>query len=69
VKETRVRSVIKSINWRVVAVMNSFAVSLLFLDGFVAFKAAMLMNVTGLFLYYVFERVWNCIPWGRYVEN
>ena len=37
--ETKKRSLIKTIAWRVAA--------------------------TGFFIYYMYERVWNCIKWGK----
>ena len=49
--------------WRAVAILNSFAVlSLAYTES--SFWNAISMNITGFFIYYVYERVWNKIPNG-----
>jgi len=62
-KETKQRTLIKTVMWRVVAILNSFTVlSLAFTES--SFWNAISMNITGFFIYYVYERVWNKIPNG-----
>lgn len=67
IKETKKRSIFKSISWRMVAVINSWTV-LSF--GLVTsnFWNAIIMNVTGFLLFYIFERIWSKIDFGRYYE-
>ena len=63
-QETRVRSAIKSILWRVVATLNSFLV----LTSNVSnnnLRNAIYMNITGLVIYFLYERVWNKIKYGK----
>ena len=64
--ETKARSATKAILWRLVAVTNSFVISWLFFETIlVALGAAVAMNVTGLFIYYLYERAWNKVGWGK----
>lgn len=68
IKETKKRTIFKSISWRMVAVINSWTI-LSF--GLVTsnFWNAIIMNVTGFLLFYIFERIWSKIDFGRYYEK
>ena len=66
-KETRERSVRKSIGWRVVAFSNSWMVLALGLTDIPLYKAV-IMNVTGIVYFYLYERLWNKSQKGRYSE-
>ena len=64
--ETIKRTIIKTISWRVWATVLSFVVSYIFtgnisLSGGIA--AGTLVSHT--LAYYLHERVWNSIKWGR----
>ena len=59
-RETKTRSVRKSIGWRVVAFSNSWMVLAL---GFTD-----IMNVTGGVYFYLYERLWDKSQSGRYTE-
>jgi adenylylsulfate kinase len=63
-KETKKRTLIKTISWRFVAVLNSFLV-LTFSVTNNNFLNAVYMNITGFGIYYLFERVWNKIKYGK----
>mgnify|MGYP003326783185 CR=1 FL=1 len=67
-KETKKRSLFKTIAWRVVATLNSFLV-LLYFSGKVESNLglAIIMNITGFFVYYIYERIWNHIKWGKII--
>jgi uncharacterized membrane protein len=67
VVETKKRTAYKTISWRAVAILNSWAVLSLSLTNS-NFLNAVLMNVTGFFAFYFFERIWAKINYGRYVE-
>jgi len=68
--ETKTRSITKAILWRLVAVTNSFVISWLFFETIAAaLGAALAMNVTGLVIYYAYERVWNKIRWGKETQR
>ena len=66
-KETRERSVRKSIGWRIVAVINSYIILAMYFTDSPLYNA-IVMNITGAVLYYVYERLWNNSRKGRYLE-
>ena len=66
-KETRERSVRKSIGWRIVAVINSYIILAMYFTDSPLYNAIS-MNITGAILYYVYERLWNNSHIGRYKE-
>jgi uncharacterized membrane protein len=68
--ETKARSIAKTIGWRVVATTNSFVVSLLFFGELLAAgTAAVLMNISGFFIMYLWERIWNKVQWGKQLKS
>lgn len=67
IKETKKRTIFKSISWRMIAVMNSWVI-LSFGLASSNFWNAIFMNITGFILFYAFERLWNKINYGRYNE-
>ena len=64
--ETKIRSIIKTIVWRLIATLNSYFV-LLYLNESSRdnLYKAVYMNITGFFVYYFYERIWNFIKWGK----
>jgi len=66
-KETKKRTLIKTILWRAIATLNSFLVLCINLNN--NLKSAIVMNITGFFIYYVFERIFNKITWGKYEKS
>ncbi|WP_209405640.1 DUF2061 domain-containing protein [Pseudozobellia sp. WGM2] len=64
--EKPIRSVAKAVSWRVIGTLDTLLISYL-LTGEVAIAAsiASIDFVTKMFLYFVHERVWNKITWGR----
>lgn len=67
VKETKKRTVFKSITWRMVAIVNSWMVLILVQDPHTNFTKALIMNITGFLIFYVFERIWSKIKYGRII--
>ena len=65
VKETKKRSVFKSISWRAIAVFNSWTVLSLVSMGSGNLVKALIMNLSGFIIYYFFERIWSKIKYGR----
>ena len=63
-EETRVRSLTKTVSWRCCAVLNSFSI-LMMTPTSHPLTNALAMNVTGFLVFYLFERIWNQIKWGR----
>lgn len=63
--ETKTRSLLKTIFWRIVATLNSYFVLLTLSDpSHSNLLKAIAMNVTGFFVYYLYERIWTKIKYG-----
>jgi uncharacterized membrane protein len=64
--ETHLRSVLKAISWRTLGTLDTFAISW-FMTGRVAVAGSIagIEIVTKIAWYYLHERVWAIIPWGR----
>jgi len=65
--ETHSRSVVKAITWRVVAMSLTLAIAYAATDnidkaGGITITAGILSTV----FYYLHERLWNVISWGRH---
>ena len=67
IKETRERSIRKSVGWRVVAFSNSWMILSLGLTDIPLYNA-IIMNVLGIVYFYFYERLWNKSQKGRYSE-
>lgn len=67
-QETKSRSLLKTGAWRVIAVANSFTILSINITDH-AFKNAIAMNISGFFIYYIYERICNRIPYGKIEEN
>ena len=63
-QETRSRSTKKSITWRLIAFSNSWMILALGLTE-LPFGNAVIMNLTGMIMFYFHERVWNRVRSGR----
>ncbi len=64
-RETRKRSVAKSIVWRFICIVVSIVTSFLLTARWdVAVAIGSIYNVITIILYYFHERVWNRIKWG-----
>jgi adenylylsulfate kinase len=65
-KETNKRSIVKGITWRVVATTTTIAIVYFFFDRLdLAIAAGMIETVLKVGLYWVHERAWFKIRWGR----
>lgn len=64
--ETKKRTLVKAVLWRFIAFINSWVV-LQFLCFNSSFYSALAMNITGMVLFYVYERVCNFIKKGKYI--
>jgi uncharacterized membrane protein len=60
------RSLIKSLTWRIIALITTFA-SIYVVSGElkVAWIGTLLTNAVNFVLYYFHERAWNKTSWGR----
>lgn len=66
IREDKKRTMLKTVTWRIVAVFNSWIILSIGI-GNTNLQKALLMNSTGFFVFYFFERVWSKINYGRYV--
>jgi len=67
-QETRSRSTQKSITWRLIAFSNSWLILALGLTELPLWNA-IIMNVTGMVMFYFHERIWNKVKIGKYNES
>jgi uncharacterized membrane protein len=64
--ETHSRSVLKAVSWRALGTSDTFAISW-FMTGRaeIAGSIAAMEVVTKVAWYYLHERIWALVPWGR----
>ena len=64
--ESKFRSIVKSIAWRIIATLTTWAVAYYFI-GTISGSLEITLWAAGLsmVLYYIHERVWNKINWGK----
>jgi bifunctional enzyme CysN/CysC/sulfate adenylyltransferase subunit 1 len=64
--ETHARSIAKAISWRTAGSLDTFVITTLITGSSkIAGGVALTEVLTKCALYYVHERVWSLIPWGR----
>ena len=65
--ETHTRSVLKAVSWRTLGTLDTFVISW-FLTGHVALAGSIagFEFVTKIAWYYLHERIWAVIRWGRH---
>ena len=64
--ETHTRSILKAISWRTLGTLDTFAISWFFTGKVeIAGSIAGLEIVTKIAWYYLHERVWAAVSWGR----
>ena len=64
--ETHARSVIKAMTWRTLGTLDTFAISW-YLTGRLDMAGAIagFEFITKIAWYYLHERIWAAVPWGR----
>jgi uncharacterized membrane protein len=64
--ETKARSVVKTILWRVIATLITWAVLYMFTGQIrESIEITVVAAIAGIIAYYIYERVWNKINWGK----
>jgi uncharacterized membrane protein len=65
-KVDKSRSLVKSLTWRIIAVITTF-VSIYSVTGELKTASAgtVLTNTVNFIFYYYHERIWNKVHWGR----
>jgi len=65
-KETNKRSIVKGISWRVIATTTTIAIVYFFFDRLdLAIAAGMIETVLKVGLYWIHERMWFKVRWGK----
>lgn len=68
--DSNVRSIAKTVSWRLTGSFSTFVISYLVLGSFLVAGSIAIIQVTAnTILYYVHERIWNKIKWGRSIIN
>ena len=63
---TKSRSFTKSLTWRLIAIISTFVITYsMTMDLSFATSLTVVSNIINFILYYVHERVWLKITWGR----
>ncbi|MCC4211924.1 DUF2061 domain-containing protein [Leeuwenhoekiella parthenopeia] len=64
--EKPLRSIVKSISWRIVGTIDTVLISWIITGTLaLAFSIGAVELVTKMALYFFHERIWNTINWGR----
>lgn len=64
--DSPVRSLAKAISWRVTGTVDTFLISWLITgQALIASGIALTEIITKVFLFWLHERVWNRVKWGR----
>ncbi|MEK7509871.1 MAG: DUF2061 domain-containing protein [Patescibacteria group bacterium] len=64
--ETKTRSLVKTILWRIIATLVTWVVVFVFTGTAVeSLKITLVAAVASMTAYYVHERVWNVVRWGK----
>ena len=64
--ENPTRSLIKTISWRITGSFSTFLISYFILGSFlIAGSIAVVQITANTILYYLHERIWNRIYWGK----
>jgi uncharacterized membrane protein len=68
-REAHSRSFMKAVSWRITGSIDTFVLSWL-ITGSLKFAGGIASTemVTKIVLYYLHERVWHVVPWGRRIE-
>jgi uncharacterized membrane protein len=65
-KETKKRSIAKSIVWRIICIIVSIFISFVLTARWdLAVAIGTSYNIITMFLYYFHERIWNRVKWGK----
>ncbi len=66
-KETKIRSIVKTISWRILATLTTVTLVYIFIgDTTIAFTVGGIEVFLKMFIYFVHERVWDKLRFGRH---
>lgn len=65
-KISKKRSFAKSITWRIIAIFSTFVIGFAMTNSLeFAASLTLVSNIINFILYYIHERVWLQVKWGR----
>jgi uncharacterized membrane protein len=65
-EEKRIRSILKSITWRVIATLTTMVLVYVFTGDFIiSVSVGTVEMASKMVFYYLHERIWNFIGWGK----
>jgi len=65
-QENRKRSLVKTLAWKIIATLTTLFTVYWFTGTFVrSLKITIVAAIFGLIFFYIHERIWNKIKWGR----
>lgn len=68
--DSKLRSIVKGVSYRLLATCATFTVAFLLTgDASTALKVGLIDSVVKFAIYYLNERGWNQIKWGKIVAN
>ncbi|MGD1844705.1 MAG: DUF2061 domain-containing protein [Salibacteraceae bacterium] len=68
--DTPIRSLVKAFTWRAVGTLDTIAISWVLTNEFtIAFSIGSVELVTKMVLYYIHERAWVQVRWGKRTKN
>jgi uncharacterized membrane protein len=68
--DTAGRSLVKAVSWRITASLATFIISFFVSsDLSVAGVIASIQFVVNLILYFIHERIWNRVEWGKSINT
>jgi uncharacterized membrane protein len=69
-RDSNIRSLFKGISWRIIGTIDTFVLAYIYFGDYrIAAPIAATEVFTKVFLYYLHERIWNTISWGRNSGN
>ena len=68
IHETRKRSLVKAISFRILEVAFGTLILSSRMETSLALSYAVIIESMCMCLHYLFERGWNRVQWGRYIE-
>lgn len=64
-KETHLRSILKSVSWRILATITTIVLVYLFTKSAeLAFSIGAIEIISKMIIFYFHERIWNTFKWG-----
>jgi uncharacterized membrane protein len=64
--DTIVRSLVKTISWRLTGTFCTFLISFIILGDITASSTiALIQLILNTIMFYIHERIWNIIKWGK----